>query len=767
MAGPVRALASALAAGALLAAAPAGGEPAAPDAPLAVRLADSVLLRWPDPSAISGKGWEYTNGIVLAGIAEVYRANRDPRLLAYVRRYVDTFLRPDGSFDFGEDAAGHNLDRIQPGVLVLFLWDETRDPKYEKAARWLRACFEAFPRNASGGYWHKKKYPNQMWLDGLYMAEPFLAGFGRRFGDRGFCFATPATQARLMAEHTRAGAAGLFRHAWDESRAAAWADPRTGISPEVWGRAMGWYAMALVDVLAELPEGHASRAALRELLAEAARGIRATQDPKTGLWFQVLDKGADPANWLETSASGMFVYALKRGADRGELDASYLDVARKGWAGLRAQVSEDAAGQPVVGGAVEGMSVQPDFAGYVSKRRVPNLPHGLCALLLAASAMEGAARPRAAAVDAERPLAFPGAEGFGARAAGGRGGDVYRVTTLADSGPGSLREGILSARGPRTIVFDVAGTIFLRAPLLLDKPFLTLSGETAPGGGVTVAGFTTSVARTHDVVVRHLRFRTGDRNCPAYQDDSLNVFHATDVLLDHVSASWSVDETLSVTHSDRVTVQWSVIAESLDASCHAKGRHGYGSLLRYGDGRLTFHHNLYAHHASRSPRLGDGLMLDFVNNVVYDWGEEAGYSGPADEGSPSLNYVANVLVAGPSTPPDRRGRAFHGGSPATRLHQRGNRLDAGFAVPPAPEPAGWGAFTGAYTRQEEPFEAPSVRTDEPAVAFRRVLAEAGASRARDAVDLRVVASVESRTGGLIDSQEQVGGWPDRAPTAKR
>ncbi|HEY3350085.1 MAG TPA: glycoside hydrolase family 88 protein [Thermoanaerobaculia bacterium] len=756
----------ALAAGLLLAPAPARGEPAA-NAPLAVRLADSVLARWPDPASISGKGWEYTNGIVLAGVAEVYRGTREPRFLAYVRRYVDSSMRADGSFDFGEDAAGHNLDRIQPGVLVLFLWDETRDPKYEKAARWLRARFDAFPRNASGGFWHKKKYPNQMWLDGLYMAEPFLAGFGRRFGDGGFCFTTPAAQARLMAGHTRAGTAGLLRHAWDESRAAAWADPKTGMSPEAWGRAMGWYAMALVDVLAELPEGHPSRAGLRDLLAEAACGIRATQDPKTGLWFQVMDKGADPANWLETSASGMFVYALKRGADRGDLDASYLDVARKGWAGLLAQVSEDAAGRPVVVGAVEGMSVQPDFAGYVSKKRVPNLPHGLCALLLAGSAMEGPARTRSAATAAEKPFAFPGAEGFGARAAGGRGGDTYRVTTLADSGPGSLREGVASARGPRTIVFDVAGTIFLASPLLLDKPFLTLSGETAPGGGVTVAGFTTSVARTHDVVVRYLRFRTGDRNCPAYQDDSLNVFHATDVIVDHVSASWSVDETLSVTHSDRVTVQWSIIAQSLDASCHEKGRHGYGSLLRYGDGSLTFHHNLYAHHASRNPRLGDGLLLDFVNNVVYDWGFEAGYSGPAAEGSPRLNYVANVLVAGPSTPADRRGRAFLGGSTATLIHQRENRIDAGYAVPPAPSPAGGEAFAGAYMLRTEPFEAPPVKTDEPGTAYRRVLLEAGTSRTRDAVDRRIVASVESRTGGLIDSQEQVGGWPDAAPSAKR
>jgi unsaturated rhamnogalacturonyl hydrolase len=176
----------------------AGGAPGAvaqtpaptPAKPLAVRLADDVLKRWPDPATISNKGFEYNAGIVLWGIAEVYRHTRDPRYLSYIRSWADPFLRDDGSVDLGDDAAGHNLDRIQPGNLLLLLYEETNDPRYAKAARWLRQRFDSFPRNTAGGFWHKQKYPDEMWLEGIYMAEPFLLRYGRMFGEPGFCFET-------------------------------------------------------------------------------------------------------------------------------------------------------------------------------------------------------------------------------------------------------------------------------------------------------------------------------------------------------------------------------------------------------------------------------------------------------------------------------------------------------------------------------------------------------------------------------------------------
>ncbi len=354
--------------------------------------------------------------------------------------------------------------------------------------------------------------------------------------------------------------------------------------------------------------------------------------------------------------------------------------------------------------------------------------------------------------------AFPGAEGFGAFAVGGRGGDVYHVTNLNDSGPESLRNGIQTATGPRTIVFDVSGTIELQSLLRVDKPFLTLAGQTAPGDGISVANWTTSIRNTHDVIVRYMRFRPGDIKCPKIQDDSLNVFRATDVIIDHVSGSWSIDETLSVTEADRVTVQWSLITESLNNSCHQKGPHGYGSLIAYGNGGVTYHHNLYAHHVSRMPRPGSEIRFDFVNNVLYNWGSKAGYTG-ANPDSPRINYIGNYAIAGPSTPASRLMNVFQGGGTDTQIYQTGNSIDGNRNGIRDGVDTGWAMFNGSYTPVENRFDYPAIQTDDAPTAYERVLAGAGASRVRDAVDLRVLEDVVNETGGIIDSQSQVGGWP--------
>lgn len=358
-----------------------------------------------------------------------------------------------------------------------------------------------------------------------------------------------------------------------------------------------------------------------------------------------------------------------------------------------------------------------------------------------------------------QPLAaFPGAEGAGANAKGGRGGDVYHVTNLNDAGEGSLREGIRTATGPRTIVFDVAGTIHLSTRLNVNKSFLTLAGQTAPGDGVTIAGHSTVVSG-NNVVIRYLRFRMGDLNCPAVQDDALWVDRTSDVILDHVSASWSVDETLSVTESNRVSVQWSFITESMKNSCHEKGAHGYGSLIRYGAGQVSYHHNLYAHHDSRNPRVGDNIGLDFVNNVIYNWGGESSYSGPADEGSPRVNYVGNYLVAGPLTASSKL-RAFSSGGATTQIYQSNNLIDGDKDGVRDGVNNEWSMFIGSYTRREPArFEFAQVNTHDAATAYELVLKTAGNSLRRDTVDERVTGEVRSGTGRHINSQTEVGGYP--------
>src|SRR5262245_39047844 len=244
----------------------------------------------------------------------------------------------------------------------------------------------------------------------------------------------------------------------------------------------------------------------------------------------------------------------------------------------------------------------------------------------------------------------PGAvEGFGADTPGGRGGREIAVTTLGDNGPGSFRSAV-TASGPRLVVFRVAGLVTLDAPVTIAEPFLTIDGASAPGGGVTIRG-SEVVVRTHDVVIRHVRFRPGDTS--GKEVDALNVAgDSHHVLIDHVSASWAVDENLSASGAIHdVTIQWSIIAEGLDHSVHSKGAHGYGSLVR-AVGGVTLHHNLWAHNDSRNPRLGDNYgrepwpTFDVRNNVVYDYGSIA--SGMTGDHL-SANYVGNYIRPGPST----------------------------------------------------------------------------------------------------------------------
>lgn len=373
----------------------------------------------------------------------------------------------------------------------------------------------------------------------------------------------------------------------------------------------------------------------------------------------------------------------------------------------------------------------------------------------------------AARVEAPPQVAFPGAEGAGAYALGGRGGQVLRVTTLADSGPGSLRSAV-EAAGPRTIIFDIGGTITLERPLRIREGRVTIAGQTAPGGGITLRNQPLLI-EADDVVVRYIRARLGD--VTRVEADALSIVHGRRIIVDHVSASWSVDETLSAgspgTNPEGgvrdVTVQWSIIAESLNGSAHAKGSHGYGSLVRAGFGaRLSWHHNLWAHHSARMPRPGNynapaidptGPLMEFRSNVFYNWGgQRSGYN--ADEATHiAYNFIDNAYVAGPNS---TRNIAFHESNRIARSFFAGNSMNG--AIPADP----WSLVSGvavAANRLAEPIAVAPVRSDPAPSAYERVLAGAGASRFRDSVDARVVDTVRQRAGAIIDSQDEVGGWP--------
>jgi unsaturated rhamnogalacturonyl hydrolase len=288
--------------------------------------------------------WDYTAGTVLNAIWQVGRSTGDARYTAYVRRNMDRFVQPDGSIrtyrvdDF-------SLDQVAQGRLLIPLWEATHDARYRHAADLLREQLRRQPRTAEGGFWHKQVYPRQMWLDGLYMAEPFYAGYARAFNEPA-AFDDVTRQFLLLARHTRDPRTGLLYHGWDEARAQTWADPLHGTSPSLWGRAMGWYSMGLVDVLDVIPRSHPDRPELIRLLREFADAITRVQDPVTGMWYQVVDQPNRAGNYLESSSSAMFVYVLAKGVNRGWLDPRYLGSARRGFDGLvKHEVTVDADGR--------------------------------------------------------------------------------------------------------------------------------------------------------------------------------------------------------------------------------------------------------------------------------------------------------------------------------------------------------------------------------------------------------------------------------------
>ena len=354
--------------------------------PIAIALADTVMARYPDPDAIPWRRWCYVQGYALQGFDRLYEYTGHRPYLDYLLRFADQHVDAEGTLS---GFRGDSLDDIQPGVALVLAYERTGDERYRRAADRVRDAFRDYPRNSDGGFWHNRKLRHEMWIDGVFMGMIFLARYGAAIGDADYCFAEATRQILTLADRCRKGDSGLFLHAWDEARAAKWADPTTGLSPEVWSEGLGWYALVLPETLSLLPLDHPDRPAVLAILRDLVAGLRATQDPATGLWYQVVDRPDGPDNWHDTSGSAMFVYAIQRAIDLGYLSADeYGSVVARGYEGIASKVVVGADGLLDVLDACDGVCVQRSYDDYVYYPKNVNAKEAVVGVLWAAAIVE-------------------------------------------------------------------------------------------------------------------------------------------------------------------------------------------------------------------------------------------------------------------------------------------------------------------------------------------------------------------------------------------
>ncbi|AXB58265.1 glycoside hydrolase family 88/105 protein [Flavobacterium fluviale] len=293
------------------------------------RAALTILNKYPRAWQLDGNEkpkWDYKMGFVLSGFEKLYQKTNDKKYLNYIKEYVDGMIDSTGNIK-KYDIKEYNIDYLNPGKLLFNLYEITKDSRYLQIIGKLRNQLETQPRTASGGFWHKQIYPNQMWIDGLYMAEPFYTQFTVKY-EKGKSLDDIARQFELVHNHIVDKKTGLVYHAWDESKEIAWADKQTGTSPTIWGRGIGWYMVALVETLDYFPKSHPKYKVLVEYLNQISKNVNQYKS-KSGLWYQVADKPELFGNYVEPSASGMIIYAFAKGANKGYLAGSYKSTAKK------------------------------------------------------------------------------------------------------------------------------------------------------------------------------------------------------------------------------------------------------------------------------------------------------------------------------------------------------------------------------------------------------------------------------------------------------
>ncbi|NDW09696.1 glycoside hydrolase family 105 protein [Dysgonomonas sp. 520] len=359
-----------------------------------VKFAQSEMTRFPEAWMIEkakSPRWGYTHGCVAKAMQDMFDHTQDSVYYNYAKGYADSLITHEGQIKtYNMDK--FNIDNINPGKILFRLYDDTKDERYKIAIDTLIAQMAIHPRTQEGGFWHKKIYPHQMWLDGIYMASPFLAQYAKEF-NKPEMFDDVVNQIKLIDKYTYNPEAGLFYHGWDESREQKWADPQTGLSPNFWSRSIGWYAMALVDVLDYLPENHSGRQDIINIIDKIAKGIVKWQDEKSSVWYQVTNMGDKEGNYLESSGSAMFVAFLYNAMNKGYINAEeFKSPADKGFEGLIkefTQLEENGTYTITKCCAVAGLGGSPryrdgSFEYYISEPVIVNDPKSVAPMIWAA-----------------------------------------------------------------------------------------------------------------------------------------------------------------------------------------------------------------------------------------------------------------------------------------------------------------------------------------------------------------------------------------------
>jgi len=342
---------------------------------ISVALVETTMRSHPDATSL-GK-WGYIPALYLSGEYLVYKRTGDARYLAYIRSWADAHVDAQGKIDNALNA----LDYMLPGNLMLDLYKETGLEKYKIAAQTIRKRLDTYPRTEDGGLWHATTRQHQLWLDGMYMSMPFLVHYGEAFGDQAYAYDEASKQLLLYAKHLNDPATGLMFHAYDESGTQPWAQADTHHSSVFWARSIGWFGMTLVDVLETMPKTDPNRPKLIVQLQQLVQAYAKYQDPKTGLWYNVVDKAGLAGNWEETSASSMYTYTISRAVQRGYVDSTYEAVACKGYRGVLSQVSVDGKGDLHVANVCQGTNVA-DLSYYLNRPHPADDLHGLGAFLI-------------------------------------------------------------------------------------------------------------------------------------------------------------------------------------------------------------------------------------------------------------------------------------------------------------------------------------------------------------------------------------------------